>query len=140
MSVLKTCAAATLVFAVAAAEPVDAQYSLGLGVDYLGYSFDKGLGADAAQLFMAPVAVRIPLSRSLTVDIFSAWAEGRVEQNNQVLKLSGPVDTSTLPAGSITSMTRLSRTGMVSIAPSIWRICAAASVRNALKNKAGSNA
>jgi hypothetical protein len=94
VSTLRTCAAVALVFAVATAEPVDGQYSLGLGVDYLGYSFDQGLGADAAQLFMVPVAVRLPVSSSLTVDVFSAWAEGRVEQNNQVLKLSGPVDTS----------------------------------------------
>jgi hypothetical protein len=76
------------------AQPSAAQVSAGGGVDYLGYSFDQGLGADAAQLLMIPVAVRIPVSRSFKLDFFSAWAEGRVEQGGTTLKLSGPVDTS----------------------------------------------
>jgi len=82
------------VFLLTSVQPVAAQYSVGGGVHYLGYSFDEGLGADAAQLFMVPLAVRIPVNRSLTLDFFSAWAEGRVEQDNTTLTLSGPVDTS----------------------------------------------
>lgn len=74
--------------------PATAQYMVGTGVDYLGYTFDEGLGADAAQLMVVPVAIRLPAGEKLTFDIYSAWAEGRVEQNNTVLKLSGPVDTS----------------------------------------------
>ncbi len=75
------------------AQPGSAQYSVGTGVDYMGYSFDPGLGMDAAQLFMVPVAVRLPISDALTLDIFSAWAEGRVEQGDTEFRLSGPVDT-----------------------------------------------
>jgi hypothetical protein len=75
------------------AQPVSAQYSVGSGLDYMGYSFEEGLGADAAQLLMVPLAIRLPLFTGFSVDIFSAWAQGRVEQNNVQLKLSGPVDT-----------------------------------------------
>lgn len=85
---------AALLLALSIATPVDAQYVAGGGVDYLGYAFDAGLGADAAQLFMVPVAVRIPAGDKLIFDLFGAWAEGRVEQDNQVFALSGPVDTS----------------------------------------------
>ena len=56
-------------------QPGTAQYSVGTGVDYLGYSFDAGLGTDAVQLFMVPVAVRLPLTNALTIDLFSAWAD-----------------------------------------------------------------
>lgn len=66
---------------------------VGIGADYLGYTFDDGLGADAAQLMLVPLAVRLPVSNSLTFDIFAAWAEGRVERDNTTLSLSGPVDT-----------------------------------------------
>jgi hypothetical protein len=76
------------------AAPVSGQYAVASGVDYLGYSFDDGLGAEASQLLMVPVAVRLPVSDKLTFDLFSAWAEGRVEQDNSVFKLTGPVDTS----------------------------------------------
>ena len=84
---------AALLLALSIAAPANAQYVAGGGVDYLGYSFDEGLGADAAQLMMIPVAVRIPAGDKLIFDLFGAWAEGRVEQENQVFSLSGPVDT-----------------------------------------------
>lgn len=86
--------AAPLLLAMALATPAHGQAVVaGGGVDYMGYSFDEGLGADAAQLFMIPVALRIPAGDKLSFDFFSAWAEGRVEQDNMVLSLSGPVDT-----------------------------------------------
>ena len=75
------------------AQPATAQYTVGTGVDYMGYSFDAGLGADAAQLLMIPIAVRMQLTDALTFDVFSAWAEGRVERDNTQLTLSGPIDT-----------------------------------------------
>ena len=87
-------AGATLALTLALAVPAEGQVVAGGGVDYLGYSFDEGLGADAAQLFMVPIAVRIPAGDRLMFDVFGAWAEGRVEQDNQVFGLSGPVDTS----------------------------------------------
>ena len=72
-----------------------AQYTLGTGVEYQSYDFDAGLGADGASLFMIPVAARIPISsvEGLAFDVYSAWAEGRVQMGDSVLKLSGPVDT-----------------------------------------------
>lgn len=75
--------------------PVAAQYSVGTGVEYQSFDFEAGLGADGAALFMIPVAARIPLSavEGLTFDVYSAWAEGRVQVSDSVLKLSGPVDT-----------------------------------------------
>lgn len=76
------------------ARPTIGQTSVGGGVEYLGYSFDAGLGADAAQLLMVPVGFRLPVGGGLTFDIYGAWAEGRVERNDQQLTLSGPVDTS----------------------------------------------
>lgn len=85
--------AATLVSAALAATPAAAQQSVGVSADYLGYSFEGGLGASAAQLFMVPVAVRIPVGPSLRLDAYSAWAQGRVEQDGFTYDLSGVVDT-----------------------------------------------
>ena len=82
----------TAAVALAVATPLAGQ-SAGFGVDYLGYSFDAGLNAQAAQLMMVPLAVRFPVTESVRIDAFGAWAEGRVEQNGTVLKLTGPVDT-----------------------------------------------
>jgi hypothetical protein len=86
--------AAALVAAVAlSTAPVRAQVSAGAGIDYMGYAFDPGLGADAAQLIMIPVAVQIPAMPGLGFDIYGAWAEGRVERADTLYELSGPVDT-----------------------------------------------
>ena len=67
--------------------------AVAVGADWLGYSFDEPLGADAAQLFLVPVAVRVPAGRSLTFDLYAAWADGRVERGDTEFVLSGPVDT-----------------------------------------------
>ena len=84
--------AAFLILAVA--QPLAGQGAVGTGIDYFGYTFGNGLGADAAQLLFVPMAVRLPVTSTLSLDVFGAWAEGRVERDNTVLKLSGPVDTS----------------------------------------------
>ena len=75
--------------------PAMAQYTVGTGVEYQSYDFDAGLGADAASLFIIPVAVRVPVQavEGLTFDLYSAWAEGRVQVGDSTLKLAGPVDT-----------------------------------------------
>ena len=86
-------ASALLVAASAFSSPLLGQLSVGSGAEFLGYSFDDGLGADAAQLFLVPVAVRIPIASILSLDFYTAWAEGRVEQGNTQFKLSGLVDT-----------------------------------------------
>jgi len=86
--------AAALLSAFALAMPLSAQnVMIGTGVDYLGYSFEDGLGAEAAQLFMVPVALRVPVTDGLDLDLFSAWADGRIEQGGETFTLSGPVDT-----------------------------------------------
>jgi len=86
-------ALAFVAVAAVCASPLRAQNSVGGGIDYVGYAFDPGLGADAAQLIMIPVAVQVPAMPGLSFDIFGAWAEGRVERGDTLYKLSGPVDT-----------------------------------------------
>lgn len=73
--------------------PARAQVVVGGGVDFMSYAFAEGLGADAAQLFMIPVAVRVPATDALSFDLYGAWAEGRVEVGDTLYKLSGPIDT-----------------------------------------------
>jgi len=90
--VLATCGLATAFAFVAT--PASSQYTVGAGVDYLGYAFDDGLGAEAAQLLMFPVAFRYEATPALAFDLAGAWAEGRVEAGGTQLQLSGPVDTS----------------------------------------------
>jgi hypothetical protein len=85
---------ASLAFVAGAfASPAAAQITVGGGPDFMSYAFETGLGADAAQLFMFPVAVSVPMGSALTFDVYGAWAEGRVERGDTVYKLSGPVDT-----------------------------------------------
>ena len=94
MTRFATVRAAALVGVLAlVASPLRAQNSVGGGIDYMGYAFDPGLGADAAQLLMIPVAVQVPAMPGLSFDIFGAWAEGRVERGDTLYKLSGLVDT-----------------------------------------------
>lgn len=85
-------AAVGLVLAAVLALPAQAQRTIGVGVDYMGYSFEEGLGASAAQLVLVPVAVRFPI-RSVVVDVYSAWAQGKVERDDVAYTLQGPVDT-----------------------------------------------
>jgi hypothetical protein len=59
----------------------------------MGYSFGTGLGADAAQLFMVPLAVRVPAGRKLAFDLYGAWAQGKVQKGDTEYTLSGLVDT-----------------------------------------------
>lgn len=82
--------------------PLHAQKSIGVGADYLRYTFDEGLGPDAAQLFIIPVAVRLPVTDALTLDAYSAWADGRVDVADTVYKLTGLVDTGVRAAYQVT--------------------------------------
>lgn len=81
-----------VVAALALSAPASAQRTVGVGVDYMGYTFAEGLGASAAQLLLVPLAVRFPVS-AVTVDVYSAWAQGKVERDNVAYTLQGPVDT-----------------------------------------------
>lgn len=73
--------------------PAGAQQTIGIGAEYRGLSFGNGLPASAAQLFMIPLAVRYQAAPALTLDLYSAWAQGRVERQNLAYTLSGLVDT-----------------------------------------------
>jgi hypothetical protein len=90
---LRGCLGVLAVAAVSGGTPVSGQYMAGVGVDYVGYAFDDGLGAEAAQLLMIPVGIRVAATSALTFDVSGAWAEGRIERQGSQLKLSGPVDT-----------------------------------------------
>ena len=91
---VRGCSGGLAVLAVLGAAPAHAQYTIGAGIDYLGYAFDDGLGAEAAQLLMIPVGVRFAATEALTFDVGGAWAEGRIERQGSQLELSGPVDMS----------------------------------------------
>jgi hypothetical protein len=84
--------ALALTLAAAIAAPAAAQNSIGMGAEYMGYTFEEGLGASAAQLLLFPVAVRFPI-QALTFDVYAAWAQGRVERDDVSYTLQGPVDT-----------------------------------------------
>ena len=76
-----------------ATAPLSAQATVGVSVDYMGYSFDDGLGASAAQLLMIPVAVRFPVGDAFSLDLYSAWAQGKVERDDVAFNMQGVVDT-----------------------------------------------
>lgn len=84
---------AIAVTALAIALPAPAQQVIGLSSHYTGYTFDAGLGADAAQLFMVPVAMRFRAGSAVTLDVYSAWAQGKVERDGTEFTLEGVVDT-----------------------------------------------
>ena len=107
-------AVAVALTALALASPASAQQgSVGVGVDFMGYSFDDGLGVDASQLLMIPLAVRYPVGQALAVDLYSAWAEGRVENAGVQYSLSGPVDTRIKASYQVTPWALVSLTGTI---------------------------
>ena len=62
-------------------------------MDYMGYSLDEGLGADAVQLFVIPVALRLPLGDAFSLDVAATWAQGKVEREGTDFTLQGVTDT-----------------------------------------------
>lgn len=80
---------------VVSAAPLDAQTrnTLGVGAHFQGYDFTGGVGADAADLVIFPVAYRFRFGERLNADVYSAWARGTVEQDDRTATLSGFVDT-----------------------------------------------
>ena len=89
--------------------PASAQNStIGIGSNYTGYTFDSGLGADAAQLFMVPVAVRFPISDAIALDLSTAWAQGDIERDNERYTMSGVTDTRLKLSYSVTPWALLS--------------------------------
>ena len=72
---------------------VSGQRVIGVGMDYMGYTLDEGLGADAVQLFMMPLAVRLPLSDAISLDVAATWAQGKVERDDTRYTLQGLTDT-----------------------------------------------
>ncbi|NJD18939.1 MAG: hypothetical protein FIA95_06605, partial [Gemmatimonadetes bacterium] len=81
-----------LALAAALAAPASAQHSIGAGAEYRGYTFEEGLGVTAAQLLTVPMAARFPVG-SFTLDVYGAWAQGKVEKSDVAYELLGFVDT-----------------------------------------------
>ena len=72
--------------------PASAQHTVATEVHFLGYSFQEDLGPEVANLVLFPVAYRTELFEGLSLDVYSAWGQGQVEQDNTVFKLAGVVD------------------------------------------------
>jgi len=68
------------------------QSSVGASVIFQGYSFDEDIGTDVANLLLVPIAARVSTGFGLELDFFGAWAEGRVERDDQTFVLNGLVD------------------------------------------------
>lgn len=77
------------------AGPLEAQVdqSLGVSVSFQGLSFDSALGIDVANLLLIPIAYRFSVNEKFSADLYAAWAEGRVERENETFVLNGAVDT-----------------------------------------------
>jgi hypothetical protein len=86
-------AALFLFVGASAVEAQQSSVSIGSGVQFQGFSFSEELGSTAANLLMIPVAVRVPAGGRLSFDLYSAWAQGKVERDGVVYTLDGPVDT-----------------------------------------------
>lgn len=85
-----------LAVAILTAEPLEAQevqQSLGVSVNFQGLSFDEALGIEVANLLLIPIAYRFSVNEKFSADFYAAWAEGRVERENETFVLNGAVDT-----------------------------------------------
>lgn len=84
-----------LAAAMLTAGPLEAQVdqSLGVSVSFQGLSFDNALGIDVANLLIIPIAYRFSVNEKFSADLYAAWAEGRVERENETFVLNGAVDT-----------------------------------------------
>lgn len=69
------------------------QQTLGVSVNFQGLSFDDALGIDVANLLLIPIAYRFSVNEKFSADLYAAWAEGRVERENETFVLNGAVDT-----------------------------------------------
>ena len=86
-------ALAAAILTVGPLEAQDVQQSLGISVNFQGLSFDEALGVEVANLLLIPIAYRFSVSEKFSADLYAAWAEGRVERENQTFVLNGAVDT-----------------------------------------------
>lgn len=85
-----------LAVAILTAGPLEAQevqQSLGVSVNFQGLSFDEALGIEVANLLLIPIAYRFSVNEKFSADFYAAWAEGRVERENETFVLNGAVDT-----------------------------------------------
>jgi len=73
--------------------PAAAQITVAVEGGFKGYTFDEGLGPTAAQLFIVPVGVRIPISETVQTDVMGAWAQGSVEREGVTYQMDGIIDT-----------------------------------------------
>lgn len=83
-------------FALAIAQPLSAQQQRALAVAGIGqgYSFAEGIATESAMLLITPVAFTAPITRQLTLDLYSAYARGEVKfRDGATNTLQGIVDT-----------------------------------------------
>ena len=67
--------------------------SLAISPSFQGYSFPAALGSTSATLFMLPVAITMPVNRTLSLDLYTAVARGDVKDASGTHTLQGLVDT-----------------------------------------------
>jgi hypothetical protein len=91
VNALERLGAASLAFVLTTAS-LAAQSTGGASIIFQGYSFDEELGTDAANLLLVPLAVRLATTDAFEIDFFGAWAEGRVERDENTFVLNGLVD------------------------------------------------
>src|SRR5688572_17877824 len=87
---------ATVLIAALAVTPAAGQLSrqsFGAAVNFQGYTFADGLGVNSANLLMVPLAWELPLSRTLSLDAYAAYARGAAEIGDTVYNMNGFVDT-----------------------------------------------
>lgn len=58
-----------------------------------GYSYGSGFGVESTTLLMTPLAVTMPVSDKLTLDLYGAYARGAVNLENTTHTMQGLVDT-----------------------------------------------
>jgi hypothetical protein len=63
------------------------------GVHFQGYSFDRALGIEAANLILLPAAWSVAAGRRAHFDIYTAWGRGAALIGGTEFTLSGPTDT-----------------------------------------------
>lgn len=69
------------------------QRSLAVVGAFQGYFFPEQLGVKSATLFIVPVGYMMQVSRSLSFDLYTAYARGDVKTGTQTQTMQGMVDT-----------------------------------------------
>lgn len=71
----------------------EVRHAVAVGTQFQSYTFQEGLGAKVATLNLVPVAYALPLGDRFVLDLYGAYADGRVEKGGVTFILKGMVDT-----------------------------------------------